>query len=166
MTFRRFLAPLLGTVILAIAALVVPGVASAHPGHAHPPVSPAASPAASPAIEEAVVAAPSATVGVSLSMTDPSQPAAIIADSAVSAPVSTAMSSTAVSAAADRDPPGAGCAGMCCDNSPCGGCVKMTFGRAVLPTPLLRAWLPASFEARKLSGRLAEGPNKPPRTFI
>ena len=58
------------------------------------------------------------------------------------------------------------CVGMCCDNTHCGGCVKIAFGKTLLPAPLLCAWLPASSEALKLTGHLAEGPNEPPRTFI
>ena len=97
----------------------------------------------------------------------PSQAHALGAEAMPCAVAATATSfDTAVSSAPGRDPPGAGCAGMCCDNTPCGGCVKMAFGKALLPAPLVRAWLPASVEARPLSGRLTEGPNKPPRTLI
>ena len=155
MSFRRFLAPLFGAVILAITSLVVPGVASAHPGHAHPraEVSAAAMPVSA-----------ASSIGIAVSAVP--APPAIIADAVRIAAMSTATMSTTVSAAPDHDPPGEGCAGMCCDNTPCGGCVKMAFGKASLPAPLLGACVPASVEARKLSGRLAEGPNEPPRTFI
>ena len=153
MSFRRFLAPLLGTVILAITAMLGAGVASAHPGHAHSVANGAAAPVEiSHAFEKAAVAGPSTTMG----------PEAVFeADAA--APMSFDV---AVSDAPARDLPDAGCAGMCCDNTPCGGCVKMAFAKSSLPVPLLCAWSPAAIDARKLTGRLAESPNKPPRTFI
>jgi len=153
MPFRRFLAPLLGAVILAISAFFGAGVASAHPGHSHAHTPSAAAPVqVAPAVEEAAVSAPSAAIG-----------AEAVREAHTAAPASFTV---AVNDPPGRDLPGAGCVGMCCDNSHCGGCVKIAFGKASLPAPLLRAWLPASVEARKLSGHLAEGPNEPPRTFI
>jgi hypothetical protein len=153
MLFRRFLAPLLGAVILAFTALFGAGVASAHPGHAHG-VAKGAVPAApiSHVVEEAAVPAPSAALSVE------AVPEALAA---------TPMSfDVAVNEAPRRELAGTGCIDMCCENAPCGGCLKLTLGKASLPAPPLGVWLPASVEARKLTGRLAEGPNKPPRTFI
>lgn len=153
MSFRRFLAPFLGTVILAITAMLGVGVASAHPGHAHSVANGAAAPVQiSRAFEKAAVPAPSATTG-----------AEAIFEADAAAPMSFDI---AVSEAPARDLPGAGCVGMCCDNTPCGGCVKMAFAKASLPVPPLCAWSPAAIDARKLTGRLAESPNKPPRAFI
>ena len=67
MRSHRFLAPLLGTVILAITAFFGAGAASAHPGHAHAhaPARVAAAPVQiSPAVEETAVPAPSTAMGV------------------------------------------------------------------------------------------------------
>ncbi len=153
MPFRRLLAPLLCTVILAFTALFGAGVASAHPGHAHG-VAKGAAPVLqiSPVVEEATVPAPSAAMSIE------AVPEALAA---------TPMSfDVAVYDRPGRDLPGTGCVGTCCDNTHCGGCLKIAFGKASLPAPLLRAWLPASAQARRLTGRLAEGPKKPPRTFI
>jgi len=155
MPFRRFLAPLLGTVILAITALFGAGAASAHPGHAHAhgPANAATAPVQiSPAVEEAAVPASSAAMSV---------------EALIEADAATPMSfDVGVHYWSGRDQPGTGCVGMCCDNTHCGGCLKIAFGKASLPAPQLGAWLPASAEARRLTGRLAEGPKRPPRTFI
>lgn len=153
MPFRRFLAPLLGTVILTITAIVGAGVASAHPGHAHAHAhGAAASVQISPAVEETAVPTPSTAMGV---------------ETVLEAEAMTPTSfDVAVNDRPGRDLPDTGCVGMCCDNTHCGGCVKIAFGKASLPAPLFGAWLPASAEARRLTGRLAEGPKKPPRTFI
>ncbi|KAF0097900.1 MAG: hypothetical protein FD144_4722 [Rhodospirillaceae bacterium] len=153
MPFRRFLAPLLGTVILAITAFVGTGAASAHPGHAHAHAHGASAPLQIlPAAEETAVPAPSAAMG-----------AEVVIEVEATKPTSFDV---AVNDRPGRELPDTGCVGMCCDNTHCGGCVKIAFGKASLPAPLLRAWLPASAEARRLTGRLAEGPRKPPRTFI
>lgn len=153
MPFCRFLAPLLGTVILAITAFLGAGAANAHPGHAHAHAHGAAAPLQIlPAAEETAVPAPSAAMG-----------AAVVIDDEAATPTSFDV---AVNDRPGRELPATGCVGMCCDNTHCGGCVKIAFGKASLPAPLLRAWLPASAEARRLTGRLAEGPKKPPRTFI
>lgn len=155
MSFRRFLAPLLGTVILAITAFFGAGAASAHPGHAHAhgPAGGAAAPVQiSPVVEETAVPAPSVAMGV---------------EAVLEADAATPMSfDVAVDDRPGRELPATGCVGMCCDNTHCGGCVKIAFGKASLPAPQLGAWLPASAEARRLTGRLAEGPKRPPRTFI
>ena len=155
MPFRRFLAPLLGTVILAITAFFGAGVASAHPGHAHAhgPANAATAPVQiSPAVEEAAVPGSSGAMGI---------------EALLEADAATPMSfDVAVNDWSGREQPGTGCVGMCCDNTHCGGCLKISFGKASLPAPQLGAWLPASAEARRLTGRLAEGPKKPPRTFI
>lgn len=153
MLFRRFLAPLLGAVILAFAALFGAGVASAHPGHAHMSAKGAA-PAApiSHTVEEAAVPAPSAAMIVE-----------VVPEALAATPMSFDV---AVDEAPRRELAGTGCVGMCCENAPCGGCLKMAFGKASLPAPLLGVWSPVSIESRKLTGRLAEGPNKPPRAFI
>lgn len=148
MPCRSFLAPLLSAVILAVSAFLGAGTASAHPGHAHGVTTDSVMPVQmSPVVEVAVAAE---MIGTLLEIE-----------------TATAMSfEVAVRGAPGRDPKGGGCVGMCCDNTHCGGCVKVAFGKASLPTPLLCAWLPASVEARKLSGHLAERPNEPPRTFI
>jgi hypothetical protein len=155
MPVRRFLTPLLGTVILAIAAFFGAGEANAHPGHAHAhgPAGGAAAPVQiSPVVKEAAVPAPSVAMGVE-----------VVFEADAATPTSFDV---AVNDRPGRDPPGTGCVGMCCDNTHCGGCLKIAFGKASLPAPLLDAWLPASAEARRLIGRLAEGPKRPPRTFI
>jgi len=153
MPFRRFLAPLLGTVILAITAFLGAGAASAHPGHAHAHAHGASAQLQiSPAVEETAVPARSGAMG---------------AEVVIGGEAATPMSfDVAVNDRPGRELPGTGCVGMCCDNTHCGGCVKIAFGKASLPAPLLCAWMPASAEARRLTGRLAEGPKKPPRTFI
>ena len=153
MNLRRFLAPLLGTLILAITGFFGAGVAIAHPGHVHALANGGAPSAqTSPVIEEVAFPAPLA---------------AMVAVTVLEVEVAIAMSfDVAVSEAPDRDLADSRCIGMCCDNAPCGGCVKIAFGKLSLPAPLFHAWLPVSAEARKLTGRLAEGPNKPPRTFI
>lgn len=160
MTFHRLLAALLGAAFLVIAALLGAGVANAHSGHLHPGA--VAAPAPAPAASEVAPAADA--VAVEVSMVD-------MAGEAAGRPAPSAVESATtlhfeVALEAGRGAPDAPCRGMCCDNSPCGGCVKMAFGKASLPAPLLGACVPASVEARKLSGRLAEGPNEPPRTFI
>lgn len=153
MRFRRFLAPLFGTVILAITAFLGACAASAHPGHAHAHAQGATAPLQiSPAVQEAAFPAPSAATG-----------AEVVTEADEATPMTTYV---AVNDRPGRELPGADCVGMCCDNTHCGGCVKIAFGKGSLPVPLLRAWLPASAEARRLTGRLSEGPKKPPRTFI
>ena len=155
MPVRRFLTPLLGTVILAIAAFFGAGEANAHPGHAHAhgPAGGAAAPVQiSPAVEETAVPAPSTAMGVE-----------VVFEADATTPTSFDV---AVNDWSGHDQPGTGCVGMCCDNTHCGGCLKIAFGKASLPAPQLGAWLPASAEARRLTGRLSEGPKKPPRTFI
>jgi hypothetical protein len=153
MPSRRFLKPLLSAVILAIVAVLGAGAASAHSGHAHGVTN------------GAVMAIPMAPVSAEPVSVAPT--AAMTSDTGLEIETATAMSfDVAVHGAPVRDPPGAGCVGMCCDTTHCGGCVKIAFGKASLPAPLLRSWLPASVESRKLIGRLAEGPNEPPRTFI
>lgn len=149
MPSRRSLAPLLSAVILAIAAFLGAGAANAHPGHGHGVTNDAVMPIQASAVAEAPVAA------------------AMSSETVLEIEAATAMSvDVAVHGAPVRNTPGAGCVGMCCDNTHCGGCVKVAFGKASLPAPLLRSWLPTSVESRKLIGRLAEGPNEPPRTFI
>lgn len=151
MRFRPFLLPLLGTVVLAIVAFLGAGVASAHPGHAH--AHGATAPLQiSPAVHEAALPAPSAVAGIE-----------VVTEAAEISPMVTYV---AVNDRPGRELPGTGCVGACCDNSHCGGCVKIAFGKASLPAPRLRAWLPASAEVRRLTGRVAEGPNEPPRPFI
>jgi len=153
MPSRPFLAPLLGVVILAISAFFGAGVAKAHPGHVHAHTPGAAAPVQiAPAVEDVIVSTPSAAIGTEA-----------LREAHAATPPGFHV---AVNEMPGRNMPGAGCVGMCCDNSPCGWCVKAAFGKASLPAPLPRAWLPASVEARKLTGRLAEGPNEPPRTFI
>ncbi len=154
MTFRRLLAPVLGAAFLVIAAFLGAGVANAHPGHAHP--------AAVAAAVEVVAVVDAAAVAIAL---------ADRATEEAGRPVSSEIASAtalhfALAIEAGRGAPDAPCRGMCCDNTPCGGCVKMAFGKTSLPAPLLGACVLASVEARKLAGRLAEGPNEPPRTFI
>jgi hypothetical protein len=161
MSSYRLLAPLLGAVFLVIAALVGAGAANAHPGHAHPPAVAAAAPA--PAAPEVVPSADEAAVRTALTP--------LAAEPAAGTPVSADIRTASplrfqVAVQSGRGAPDAPCRGMCCDNSPCGGCVKMAFGKTVLPAPLLGAWVPASRETAELSGRLAEGPNEPPRSFI
>jgi len=156
MTFHRLLSPLLGAAFLVIAAFLGAGVANAHPGHAHPAA------VAAPAVVQVTPAIDEAAIAIAL---------ANMADQAVSRPAPSEVGSATarhfeVAIEAGRGAPDASCRGMCCNNTPCGGCVKMAFGKASLPAPLLGACVPASVEARKLSGRLAEGPNEPPRTFI
>lgn len=156
MTARRLLAPVLGAAFLVIAALLGAGVANAHSGHAHTVA------VAVPAEMEVVPAIAEAAIAIALADMageSPDRPAPSAVDSATTR-------SFAVAIAAGRGAPDAPCRGMCCDNTPCGGCVKVAFGKTSLPVPLLGACVPASVEARKLSGRLAEGPNEPPRTFI
>lgn len=156
MTFRRLIAPLLGAAFLVIAALVGAGGANAHPAHAHPAT------VAVPAAMEVAASVDEATVAIAV---------ANMVDEAGSRPTPSEVGSATalhfeVAIKAGRGAPDAPCRGVCCDNTPCGGCVKMAFGKASLPAPLLGACVPASVEARKLSGSLAEGPNEPPRTFI
>jgi hypothetical protein len=43
--------------------------------------------------------------------------------------------------------------------------MNIAFGKTSLPAPLLGVLLLAAVEPRKLAGRLAEGPNEPPRAF-
>ena len=116
MRFRRFLAPLLGTVILAITAFLGAGAASAHPGPAHADAQGAAAPLQIlPAVQEAAFPAPSAAMG-----------AEVVTEADEATPMTTYV------AANDRpvhELPGTGCVGMCCDTSHCGGCVKIGAGR-------------------------------------
>ena len=105
-----------------------------------------------PAVQEGAFPAPSAAMG-----------AEVVTEADEATPTTTYI---AVNDRPGHELPGTGCVGMCCDNTHCGGCVKIAFGKASLPAPLLRSWLPASAEARRLTGRVAEGPTKPPRTFI
>jgi hypothetical protein len=158
MTFRRLLAPLLGAAFLMIAALFGAGVANAHPGHAH--TGAVAAPAA--AAVEAAPAVDEATVAIALAESA-TEEAGRPAPSEIR-PATALHFEVAIEAG--RGAPDAPCRGMCCDNTPCGGCVKMAFGKTSLPAPLLGAFVLASVEARKLAGRLAEGPNEPPRPFI
>ena len=153
MLSQRLLAPLLSAVILAISTFLGAGATSAHPGHVHGVTNGAVMPIQmAPVAEEAVAATPTA---------------AMTSDTRLEIEAVTAINfDLAVHGAPVRDMPGAGCVGMCCDNTHCGGCGKIAFGKASLPAPPLHAWLPASVESRKLNGRLAEGPNEPPRTFI
>lgn len=156
MSFTRLLAPLLAAAILVIAALVGAGAANAHPGHAH--TGTAAAPAASE------VSAPLGEAAIAMALAVGA--ADVVAPPALSKVDSSGTRPFEVAIEAGHGAPDAPCRGVCCDNTPCGGCVKMAFGKTALPAPSLGTWVRTSVEARKLAGRLAEGPNEPPRSFI